>query len=327
MKYIVGAYATSPFLSKNKNLELTFYDKLIESIPEIMGLEIPFFGHNIHRFGSDFLINILRPEWNNVLTCIPGTMENLSINPKYGIASDDDFFRMEAVSMYQRANQTVQEINGFFGKKSFIAVQIVSAPSFPIKGVKSSKYSLLKSMKEILSWDWQGAKIVIEHQDSSLTSQTFEKGFLNLEDEVEVLLKLASHHNTGITINWGRSAIEGRSIQKPIDHINFALENELLSGLIFSGASNSDKLYGDWKDNHIPFAQSYNVNHFEENSLLTHKNISKTLGLFDINSLDYLGIKLLSMPIDKSTIERRIGLNRDAIFILDNVISELNNNN
>ena len=53
MKYIIGAYASAPSLKSNdKLLEAEFYNKLINSIPQIMGLEIPFFGKEIHKFGS-----------------------------------------------------------------------------------------------------------------------------------------------------------------------------------------------------------------------------------------------------------------------------------
>ena len=324
MNYIVGAYATSPYLSNDKSLELDFYHQLIESIPKIRGLEIPFFGNEIHRFGSDFLINILKPEWSNVLSCIPGTMESLSIDPKYGIASDDYDCRMAAVLMYKRANKIVHKINDYYGKKSIIAIQVASAPSVPIRGVSSSKSSLLKSMQEILSLDWQGAKVVMEHYDSAIPGLSFEKGFLTLEDEIEVLLQLSEPQGVGVTINWGRSVIEGKSINKPLEHLNLAIEKKLLSGLIFSGVSEKDEFYGDWKDTHMPFAQSYNVDYYEKNSLLTHENISNALNLLDFNSLDYLGIKLLSMPVKNSKIERRVGLNRDAISILEEIILELN---
>jgi hypothetical protein len=324
MKYIIGAYATSPSLSNDKSLELDFYHKLIETIPEVRGLEIPFFGDEIHRFGSDFLIDILRPEWSNVLSCIPGTMANLSIDSKYGIASDDNDSRAAAVSMYKRANKIVRKMNDFYGKQSIIAIQIVTAPSVPIKGVSSSKSSLSKSMEKILSLDWQGAKVVIEHCDFAMSGLPFEKGFLTFEDEVEVLSQLSEPQDVGVTINWGRSAIEGQSVNKPIEHINLALEKNLLAGLIFSGVSEKDQLYGSWKDTHMPFAQSYNVDYYEKNSLLTHENISNALSLLDFNSLNYLGIKLLSMPMERSKIERRIGLNKDAISILEKIISELN---
>ena len=38
-------------------------------------------------------------------------------------------------------------------------------------------------MEEILSLDWQGAKVVIEHYDSAMPGLPFEKGFLTFEDE------------------------------------------------------------------------------------------------------------------------------------------------
>ena len=37
-------------------------------------------------------------------------------------------------------------------------------------------------------------------------------------------------------------------------------------------------------------------------------------------NFDYLGIKLLSMPIESATIERRIGVNYDAVSILNLII-------
>ena len=60
MKYIIGAYATAPSLViSDKSLETKFYDNLIDSIPQIRGLEIPFLGEEIHQFGSNFLLDII----------------------------------------------------------------------------------------------------------------------------------------------------------------------------------------------------------------------------------------------------------------------------
>ena len=154
-------------------------------------------------------------------------------------------------------------------------------------------------------------------------SGRFEKGFLTLQSEIDILLKLSDRHDVGITINWARSAIEGKDIYKPLEHIKLALKYNLLSGLVFSGVSDNDKNYGSWKDMHMPFAKSYDVKYFEKNSLLTYESISTTLKLVDLNVLDYLGIKLLSLPLDTFDIDRRVGLNKDAIFILENIISEL----
>jgi hypothetical protein len=325
MKYIVGAYVTAPSLvGEDKPLESDFYKQLINSISEIRGLEIPFWGKDIHRFGSDFLLEIIKPDWDNILSCIPGTMTSLANAPKFGLASDDEQGRVAAVAMHKRANQMLHRMNERFGRQSIIAVQIATAPSVPVEGVTSSVYSFSKSMDELLSWDWGGAKIIIEHCDAAVVNQPFIKGFFSIEDEIKVLSKFSDNQNVGIMINWGRSAIEGRSSAKPLEHLKLVSENNLLSGLIFSGVSDNDELYGSWSDTHMPFSKSYDVINYEENSLLSHEVITNVLSAVDIDKLDYLGIKLLSMPVDTSSIERRVGLNKDAITILNNVISELN---
>ncbi len=323
MKYIVGAYATAPSLvNNNKLVEREFYANLIESIPEIRGLEIPFFGESIHQFGSNFLLDIINPNWENVLSCVPGTMSSLSNNPKFGLASDDEGGRLEAVAMYRRANQALHAINEYCGNKSIVAVQIVTAPSVPLVGVLSSKESLLKSMEILLDWDWQGAKIVIEHCDTSNNNFSFEKGFLTIKDEIEVLTRLRNSYNVGLTINWARSAIEGNSVDTPIKHIKLAVDNNILSGLMFSGVSSNDIQYGSWKDTHMPFSQYKNSRFYEKKSLLNYNSAAACIEQLSLKKIDYLGIKLLSMPIEKSSISRRVGVNKDAITILNSILCE-----
>ena len=324
IKYIVGAYATAPSLGiENKNIESEFYKKLTQIVPEIRGLEIPFWGDDIHPFGADFLLKHIQPKWENILTCIPASVVNLKKNCHFGIASDTNGARIEAVEMHKRANRMVHRINSHFGAESIFAVHIASAPSMNIPGVSNSSDSLLKSMHEILSWDWMGARIVIEHCDSYINQDTVEKGFMSINDEIESLITLSSDYKVGLTINWARSAIEGKSPQTVIEHIKMATENDLLSGLIFSGTSINDEKYGVWKDLHMPFANSYGIKNYESNSLLTKQNIKKTLESFNVNELDYMGFKLLSMPINNSSIQRRVGVNQDAAIVLNNVMSEI----
>ena len=38
------------------------YEKLIKAIPEIRGLELPFWGKEIHCFGSEFLLELMQTE-------------------------------------------------------------------------------------------------------------------------------------------------------------------------------------------------------------------------------------------------------------------------
>jgi hypothetical protein len=322
LKYIVGAYATAPSLGiEDKNLELRYYEE-IKSLSHIRGLEIPFWGEEIHRFGSDFLLDIIQPDWENVLSCIPGTaVGGLASNAKFGIASDDLKWREEAVAMHKRANQMLHKMNDRFGRQSILAVQLATGPSVPVEGVSSSKESLLRSMEEILCWDWDGARVVIEHCDASNDGRPNAKGFLPLDQEIEVLQSLACDHEVGVLINWARSAIEGRDSNKPIEHLKMATQHKLLSGLIFSGVSSVDDQYGSWSDSHMPFAQSFGVKHFEVNSLLTQEAIQNSLAVVELEKLDYIGVKLLSMPLDSQDIKRRIGLNEDGISILNKIIN------
>ncbi len=327
MKYLIGAYATAPSLGLDDvDLERQYYDRLIQSIPDIQGFEIPFFGEEIHRFGAEFLLEYIRPEWDHVLTCIPGSVKGVEKNPHFGLASADDLGRSDALKMHERANQMVRKINMHSGRPSVLAVHVATAPSVPVNGVTSSIDSLLISMNEILSWDWMGARIVIEHCDSYVGNHPFEKGFMSIDDEILALKSLPDNFKVGLAINWARSAIEGRSPSAVIDHIKTAKKNKLLSGFVFSGTSDKDGTYGAWKDSHMPFENSYGIEHFEPSSLLTKNNIKNTFDALDLNGLDYIGVKLLSMPIDGSSIGRRVGVNRDAIIVLNNIQSDISQN-
>ena len=52
---------------------------------------------------------------------------------------------------------------------------------------------------------------------------------------------------------------------------------------------------------------------------ILQEEISNTLSIVDLDSIDYLGVKLLSMPINNSKLNRRVGINRDAITILNQI--------
>ena len=324
MKYLIGAYATAPSLALDDiGLERQYYEQLIQSITDIQGFEIPFWGEESHKFGNEFLFQFIRPEWDHVLTCIPGSVKGLEGNPNFGLASDDSSGRSEAVEMHKRANQMVREINMHSGRPSVLAVHIATAPSVPVDGVTSSIDSLLLSLGEVLTWDWMGARIVIEHCDSYAGDHPVEKGFMSIDDEILALKTIYEDFNVGLAINWARSAIEGRSQSTVVDHIKLARKNHLLSGFFFSGASNNAGDYGVWRDSHMPFEKSYDIQHFQSGSLLTAKNIKNALKALDVNELDYLGIKLLAMPIEMAPVEVRVGVNRDAITVLNNSLYDI----
>ena len=89
-RYIVGAYATSPNLvTWDEKSELTYFNEL-KKLPSIRGLELPFWGESLHPFDDQWLLSNLDQNWENVITCVPGTMKSLENNPRFGLASIDD---------------------------------------------------------------------------------------------------------------------------------------------------------------------------------------------------------------------------------------------
>lgn len=320
--FIVGAYATAPSLEGgNEELEKQYYKMLTSTLDDMHGLEIPFWGKSIHQFGDEFLLNLIHSEWDNILTCVPATVYALKENPNFGLASDDDAGRILALKMHKRANKILHKINKYCDRDAVIAVHLATAPKIPVDGVNSSVDSFSKSLKEIMSWDWMGADIVVEHCDSFSGKYPVEKGFMPISDEIEVLSSFMDKSNkVGLVINWARSAIEGRSPKTVIEHIKCANKQNLLRGLMFSGTSVDDIKYGKWADLHMPFAKSYNIENYEVNSLLTEENITNTINAINKNDLKYMGIKLLSQPIIDSTIDRRVGINRDALFVLKKIL-------
>jgi hypothetical protein len=323
--FFVGAYATSPTLfTWNEEKEKEFISSIKNNL-NIRGLELPFWGE-LHEHNEEFFLSLLDPKWEYVLTCLPGTMKSLELNPHFGIASDDEKSRLQAIAFYKKANKALVKLNSYFGKQKVISVAMASAPSLKIDGVSSSSKSLAKSLGEIASWDWFGAKLVIEHCDSGRESNPV-KGFLSIEEEIEAILEVNNklENTIGLTINWARSAIETRSEHGPIIHVKKAYENKILSGMMFSGTSPKCESYGDWSDLHLPVSKENDISYYEKDSLMTLENMKNTLYGSDIESLSYIGVKVLSMPIEQSSIEKRIGINNDTMKILNKVIKDLEN--
>ena len=92
---------------------------------------------------------------------------------------------------------------------------------------------------------------------------------------------------------------------------------------MFSGVT--DKInspYGPWKDLHMPPCKATDMEYYEEDSLMTARNMERSLKACDLTMLDYLGIKLLAFP-DSASIERRVGLNENAMKLLDRVVANI----
>ena len=102
----------------------------------------------------------------------------------------------------------------------------------------------------------------------------------------------------------------------------FTFKCGVLSGVMFSGVTEkTESLYGVWKDSHVPPAQAFDIQYYEETSLMTFRNIKNTLNSCDVKNIDYFGIKLLPLPTELS-ISNRVGINRDAIKLIRKALDE-----
>lgn len=317
--FIVGAYTSTPNLNSwDKLLEKEFFKKF-NKLDNVRGLEIPFWGESLHPNDDDFFLSLIKPEWEHVITCVPGSMKRLEIDPNFGLASLNEDSRKNAIEFVYLARLSTEKLVKHFGKNCVIAIQLTSSPKTLPYDIKGNAENFFESLSEICGWEWYGAKLVIEHCDS-YTEKNLEpqKGFLSLVEEVEVINRIneGHKHKLGITVNWGRSAIEGRKTEMPEDHVQFSYRSDVLSGVMFSGVSNEEQsLYGAWRDLHSPPARAFDMQYYEGTSLMTLENIKKTLNSCEVKKIDYIGIKLLPLPSEQS-ISDRVGINRDAIMLI-----------
>lgn len=321
MKMIVGAYAASPCHSEwNPELEKDYLDglKKISSATGIGGLELPFFG-DVHRYDSEWLLNNLSASWDYVFTCIPGTMENLKASHHFGLASDSEQGRADALRFAEKARQAVLRVHQKLGRKAVRAVEIHSAPTLGRSGVKSSLESLSQSLAEVCSWDWDGATLMLEHCDRFIEGQEPAKGYLPIEDEIQAVIN-ASHGESRsgktpirILINWGRSVIEARDPKGALDHLSKARDAGLLGGLIFSGCTPEHLLYGSFADTHAPFGG--NGSDLESASWMTQERVEDALRVAQAHTLPVVGFKIQALPRDLSVADRLRKIENWAKFL------------
>ncbi|AKK05743.1 hypothetical protein CMUST_07045 [Corynebacterium mustelae] len=277
--FLVGAYASMP-----TNLaEQERYYELLAGQEWITGLEIPYPGQLADPQTRNWLSPHIAKFPDSIITAIPGTMVNVWADDIFGLASPSEQGRARALAFTKEIYQIATTLN----------VSTIAVHSAPTAHCDAATFE--ESMKEILKW---GDKtIIIEHCDSATPHHTPEKGFLSLEEELAVAEKVGVQ----VSINWGRSAIDGRSEHTPIEHITAAQNRGLLAGVIFSGASDRETSYGPaWGDGHLPSSIH------EPASLLNPTAISaaaKTAG-----EISFLGAKVCVPPT--ATLEDRLAMLR-----------------
>ncbi|HHY1437486.1 TPA: DUF4862 family protein [Campylobacter jejuni] len=322
--FFVGAYTSSPTLFKwDYQQEQSFFNLLKSSI-KIKGLELPYYGQ-LHLYDEKKFLQLMDENWRYVVTAIPGNMEKISNNIDFGLASNDNKARLEAVSFYSNIIKAIAKINCYFGENKVDFVSIATSPSIRKSLVSDSVGNLYNSLKTLLDLNWDGAKLMIEHCDSGRNEWAI-KGFMNLEDEIEVVGKLKQEgYNIGITLNWGRSAIEYKNKNGILKHLDLIIENNLDYALMFSGVCNSKKsAYGMWQDLHAPIASANENIYGEKYSLMDRDSIHTVFKkIKNYRQAEFIGIKVMPMPYENADMQTRIGINRDTLRVISSSINTL----
>ncbi|MFD8687533.1 DUF4862 family protein [Streptomyces sp. NPDC059651] len=290
---LVGAYAALPPSRTDRE---RFYEGLAgRGIAD--GLEIPYrdgLGEDAPWFAAQLRGRFTRC----VLTLIPGTMARVGASGTFGLASADPEGRRAALGFLHEARAAAEELNQLTGEQSVSVLHIHTAPS-----TTAVAEMFARSLDEIAAGEpaagaWS-TRLVLEHCDAYAPAVPGEKRFLSLEDEIP----LAREGGIGITVNWGRSAIEAQDPSRPLDHVTRLVSEGLLAGVMFSGAGPAANGYGGpWADAHLPLTQD------EPTSLMDADEVRRCLRAAE-DALSYAGAKI-QVPGDATVDERLAMLGR-----------------
>jgi hypothetical protein len=305
MKIYVSSYAlASPSVPWKKEEEAALLYGLARR--NLAGLELPFTGR-LHAQDDSWLIDQFHPDWRFIVTLLPGTMLNLQKDQFFGLASENDDGRKRALEFAENARRTIEHLHSYLGYNAVSAVEIHSAPGRQLEDRQKQTDALTRSLSDLRRRHWCGAQLLLEHCDAILPDSPYEKGFLSLTDECDAIQNSSGQTQISLLVNWGRSAIETRSADGPLQHISAAREKNLLGGLFFSGATADDLEYGIWKDRHAPFSHSC------ANSLLTPQ--AARSALTTAGDIRYIGIKIQPLPTTLPT-DQRLAMIDDALGII-----------
>jgi len=310
MSFIVGAYASAAADDAGDHL------RQVAKLPGFGGLELPF----LDDLGRDrSAIATLDPAWDIVLTTITATVLRNRRQPGFGLASPSEPGRRSAIAAARDLAALVRAIDERAGRAAVIAVELHSAPA----GTGNAA-AFAASLDELAELDWGAALVTVEHCDSAAGAPPHQKGYLTLDDELEAVRSAGERF--GLTINWGRSAIEGRSAATPVEHVARLRQAGRLAGVMFSGVTDRESAFGaPWLDAHLPpnahdprFADLEPLT--EATSLLGPAEIAATLHAAG-GVQRFTGLKIALRPADLD-IGSRIDRIRAALDLLGRLSSE-----
>lgn len=297
---MLGAYAMAPV---DQAAEEAFYAGLAEL--GLGGLEMPL---SLAGVEPSWVTRNVCPTWDLVVTCIPTVMGRLDSELGYGLASADEAGRSRALEDVARARQLAVRLANEHGRRRVVAIQVHSAPG-PGGG---SREAFSRSLATICGWDLAGAAVLVEHCDAPVPGRAAAKGFWSIGDEIAAVTAVgAGAEQIGLTVNWGRSAIEGRCAQTPVEHVRTAAEAGLLRAVVFSGACDAPTPWGPaWGDAHIPPRGDSSALAASSASLLGPDEIIATLRA--AGDVAHLAVKISVRPMD-ADVPTRLALAQAAL--------------
>lgn len=257
MSLIVGAYPAQPEGPNQRQ----FFEELSD-VPAIRGLELPY-----RAWGGAPWPDGARADWSAVVTAIPGTMQRVGGDPRFGLASTNGEGRRAAIDFTAGILGYVARLRDQGHRVEAVALH--SAPSG-----HGDPAAFAESLAEILGWDWRDTTLVIEHCDAPRAGMVPEKGFLSFHDETGVVRAFRDQgRDIGMLVNWARSVIETGESRTAAEHVAAARDAGVLSGLMFSSCSPETTDFGyPWIDAHLPAVE---VAGTPASSLLTAREIAR----------------------------------------------------
>ncbi|MCF6765386.1 DUF4862 family protein [Thiotrichales bacterium 19S3-7] len=303
-KFYFSSYSMTPALDKFDEAFESCYISKLSQYPEIIGIEYPYLlDHSI--YSNEFLKANIPDHWQVILTALPVTMQSLSMDPEFGLASTNAKSRRNSVRMIKQINHRAIQLNDLFQRQVVKGIHIQTAPS-SYQHIKGTKEALMQSLAEICNWQWQSVELNIEHCDAKAADRLPEKGFLSLADEICAIREV---EHVGIMLNWARSVIEGHSRDRAIKHIQQAQDSGYLRGYFFSGCSDSpSSVYGAFKDSHMP-PRLAEIDESKD-SLLDEHTIETIYN--QLNADSYLGIKI-APAVKKFDLKSLLSLTKNTL--------------
>ncbi|MFE5836425.1 DUF4862 family protein [Arthrobacter sp. NPDC056493] len=295
---VYSAYNAAPVgLTEDNEAEDLWYAAL-RSDSRIGGLELPVFGGQLHPRGLARLSNLLDPGWCNTVSAMSVTLTATKTDHGYGLASEDPAGRERALSDIASARMETLRLQERLGRTSVRAFALQSAP----RADRSSVSAFTDSLSQIASWDWGDIELLVEHSDALVPGQAPQKGYLTVEEEVVAVQSATYSGGPRIRhlVNWGRSAIEGRSATTPFEHVEKL--GDRLGAFAFSGAAPvATERSAEWEDVHLGLASD------EPGSLLDSDGARRLLAKLP-NELSYIGVKTGAAVGSRGTERLHLGL-------------------